>query len=511
MAEIGNWLDRTIGFFSPQRGLARVQARAAMGLMLAYDGAGRGRVMENWYTTGNSADAEVGQYHRIMRERARDLVRNNPHATKGLNVIVANKIGTGIMCQPSDVRPDGRRQNQRVNKRTNDRWRRFMDNCDVTGRHDWYGLQSLVERTRAEAGEALVQFVPWVVSSPDDVPFRLHVLEPDFIDSDKNEVFSALHEIKYGVEYLNRRPVAYWIFETHPGDGAVGPGRRLGYQSKRVDASELLHIMKPLRPGQSRGITDFASVIVKLRALDDYDSAEVMRKKIAACMSAFVTTPAGLPGASIAPTVVDSAGDRRERFEPGMIGYLKPGESIAFNDPKPSSDYEPFNKVQLRAIAAGLGMPYELLTGDLSEVNYTSHRGGLVQFRGMVEADQWQVIVPQLCEPVCRRFTQQLARIDGLTDPDTAWTYTPPRFGLLDPSKEIPAMVDALAAGIESYPNMQRREGYDWREKMAEIKQFAEYAEAEGLDWLIPSKKEAAAPAGSARAPQEPERDQRAA
>jgi lambda family phage portal protein len=480
-----NWVDRAVSFFSPSRGLQRAQARVAMSVLLDYDGAKQDRRTEGWYRPSTSGDAEAGVYHRDLRDSARDLVRNNPHAAKGLSVLVANRVGTGIMCQPNGV-------NKKRNARLADVLNRWIDNCDLAGRLDWYGIQALVERTRSEAGECLVRMVPVEVGE-NDVPLRLQVLEPDYLDSDKHERLGPRHVIRYGVEYLNGAPVGYWIFDEHPGDASAFP-MRLGYQSRRIDASEMLHVFKPLRAEQGRGVTEFAQVIKRLRALDDYDVAEVMRKKIAACAVAAVTSSAGLPGASIAPTTTDSSGNRIEKFQPGMIPYLKPGEGIEFFDPKPSGDYSDFNSVQLHAIASGLNLPYELLTGDLSEVTYTSHRGGLVQFRGMVEADQWQVIIPQLCAPVMAHFTRHAARVNGGIDPRTTWTYTPPRFGLLDPAKEIPAMVAAIESGIDSYPNVIRREGYDWREKLDEIEEFQTEVASRGLKLTsIPEPKQPAA------------------
>jgi capsid protein len=37
-----------------------------------------------------------------------------------------------------------------------------------------------------------------------------------------------------------------------------------------------LHLFERLRPGQVRGVPWFASVILKLRDLDDYDDAELI-------------------------------------------------------------------------------------------------------------------------------------------------------------------------------------------------------------------------------------------
>lgn len=497
----GNWLDRAISYVSPVRGAHRAQARAVM-QALAYDAAKTGRRTSGWITGGTSADAEIGLYGDRMRDSARDLVRNNPHAAKGLAVIVSNKIGTGILCGPDPsvmVRPS-----QRLIAKIADLWERWIDSCDMAGRLDLYGIQSLAERTRAESGEALIRLVNVQARKMGDVPLRLQVLEPDMLDSTQHRALADGSVILRGIEYAGGAPVAYWLFDAHPGDDGIA-GRRGSVSSSRVPASDVLHYFKPLRAGQRRGITDFAPVIMRLRALDDYDDAEVMRKKVAACLAAFVTTPGGLPGSSLAAVTTDARG-QVETLYPGMIGYLKPGENVVMNDPKPSSDYKPFISVQLHAIAAGLGVPYELLTGDLSEVTYTSHRGGLVQFRGMVEADQWQLVIPQLCQPIWRRFLREAAVFDGAISPDTPAVYTPPRFGLLDPAKEIPALVQSIQSGIDSYQNVVRREGYDPMAKLEEIEAFQTHVRQRGLSLSsIPTPPAPTAPALPASDPMEDE------
>lgn len=480
MAEL-NRLDRIIAAVAPGWGAKRAQARALIEA-LSYEGAKSGRRTEHWRTrSGASADVEVTQFLGLMRDRARDLVRNNPHASKALGVIVSNKIGTGIMCQPAEARLDGSRANRRKNQRLHERWKRWIDHCDLGGRLDWYGIQALVERSRSEAGEVLVRFLPKEkMAHKDDVPFRLQVLEPDYLDSTRHlEISQTGRFIKHGIEYENGAPVAYWLYDVHPGDDAPQRLRRGGFVSSRVPASEVIHFFKPLRAGQTRGITDFAPVMLRLRALDDYDDAEVMRKKIAACLAAFVTSPAGLPAASLTKTQKDEDDRRIEQLEPGVVAYLKPGESVATADPKPSGDYQPFNLVQLHAIAAGVGwhgIPYELLSGDLSNVNYSSLRGGLVQFGLAVEMDQWQLLVPQLCRRVCARFAVEAALIDSAIDPSAAWEFTPPRFQMLDPGKEIPAVKDAIQSGLITWSNAIRREGYDPAEQLdaieAEQKEF---------------------------------------
>ena len=85
--------------------------------------------------------------------------------------------------------------------------------------------------------------------------------------------------------------------------------------------------------------------------------------------------------------VVDAEGKTIEQFEPGLIAYARGGKDIKFNQPASTAGVSEWLRAQLHIIAAGYRVPYELLTGDLSQVNYSSLRGGLVEFRRMVDAD----------------------------------------------------------------------------------------------------------------------------
>jgi capsid protein len=196
----------------------------------------------------------------------------------------------------------------------------------------------------------------------------------------------------------------------------------------------------------------------------------------------------------MAPTTIGADGKREEQFSPGMWIYGKPGESATFFDPKPSEDYAEFFGVELHAIASGLCMPYELLTNDLSEVNYSSMRGGLVQFRAAVEADQWQLVIPQLCRPIWERFVRD-SEMNG-SAPVPA-RFTPPRFGLLDPAKEVPAMIQSIQAGLRSWRDTIRREGDEPAKVLDEIEAERKDFERRGLN--LTSIPQPAAPENAAQ------------
>ena len=315
----------------------------------------------------------------------------------------------------------------------------------------------------AESGEVLIRLRDRRVEDGLAVPLQLQVLEPDHLDSLKSSELPDGGFIVQGIEFdsLGRRR-AYWLFPTHPGDSR---GRML--VSKPVPTAQVLHLYERLRPGQVRGVPWFAPVILKLRDLDDYDDAELMRKKIEACFAAFVT--GAQDEDTLGKTNINAAGDRIEAFEPGMIEYLEPGKDVKFATPSANGGYAEYMRLQLHAVAAGVGLTYELLTGDLSQVNYSSIRAGLIEFRRRMEALQWQVIVPGLCQPVWSRFVT-LAQVSGkLPEGPITAEWTAPRFEAVDPLKDIQADILAVRAGVMTLKEAIARQGYDPAQVLSEI------------------------------------------
>ena len=310
-----------------------------------------------------------------------------------MQALVSNLVGTGIM-------PRARASRQKLVRDADSLWQRFAETADADGQTDLYGLQALAARTMAESGEVLVRLRD---RRPEDglpVPLQLQLLEPDHLDHSKTAELPDGGFVLQGVEFdpLGRRR-AYWLFPVHPGEAASFAQLRL--VSQRVPADRCC-ICSSGCARADQGACMVAPSIVKLRDLDEYDDAELVRKKIEACFAAFVTGDED--GATLGASSTDAEGRRIERFEPGMIEYLPSGKDVRFATPGASGGYAEYMRVQLHAIAAGVGLTYELLTGDLSQVNYSSIRAGLIEFRRRIEALQWQLLIPGLCQPVWRRF-----------------------------------------------------------------------------------------------------------
>ncbi len=451
-----NWLDRAIGAVAPGAALRRARQRQMLGLVQrAYEGARSGRRTDGWVTAGTGANAEIGPAISRLRDRSRDLVRNNPYATKAVHALVSNMVGTGIV-------PRARADQQEVARAADQLWQRFVERCDADGLTDFAGLQALIVRTMAESGEVLVRLRDRRAEDDLPVPLQLQVLEPDHLDTSKTADLADGGFVLQGIEFdgLGRRR-AYWLFANHPGDG------RGALVSRPVPARQILHLYERLRPGQVRGVPWFAPIILKLRDLDDYDDAELMRKKIEACFAAFVT--GAEDDETLGKTEARSSGERVESFEPGMIEYLEPGKDVKFATPSSGGGYAEYMRLQLHAVAAGVGLTYELLTGDLSQVNYSSIRAGLIEFRRRMEALQWQLLVPGLCQPVWRRFVAMGQAAGTLPEGIITAEWTAPRFEAVDPLKDIQADILAVRAGVMTLKEAIARQGYDPAQVLTEI------------------------------------------
>jgi hypothetical protein len=350
------WFDHAIATVAPRMAARRVMARQAFEtLTRGYDGAARGRRTEGWRAPGSSADTEIGVAGALLRDRMRDLVRNNPHAAKAVAVLVNNIIGAGIM-------PRAASGDDTLDRKVDALFERWTADCDADGQLDFYGLQTLICREMVEAGEVLVRRRLRRASDGLPVPLQLQVLEADFLDATKSGALGAGRLVQ-GIEFdaVGKRR-AYWLHAEHPGD-AYGALQN-GLQSRPVSASEIAHIYEKQRT-QARGVPWGAPVIRALRDLDDYEVAELVRKKTEACVTAIVFGDDEAQQ-GIAPSVVDADGNRVEQFEPGLIAYARGGKDIRFNQPSATGGYGEYKRASLHTISAGFRVPYELLTGDLS-------------------------------------------------------------------------------------------------------------------------------------------------
>lgn len=444
-------IDRAIGWASPQRALQRMQARNALEVMLAYEGARVDRRTAGWMAGDGSANAETWSGLAQLRKNSRDLVRNNPFCSRARDALVCDTVGTGIQASAATG-------NKRADKAIDDLWRRWVDECDITGREDFYGLQALVASCAFESGETLVQRI--IEPGVRGVPLRLRVIEPDHLDSNKNTTTEGGGLIVQGVEIDSMgRPVAYWMLTGHPGDPY--PMTR-DVTSRPVAASEVFHIYRQQRPGQARGVPVFAPVVIKARDLDELSEAFIVRKKIEACLAAFVRTPIQSANPLLGLKETADDGTTRQWFEPGMVARLRPGEDVTIADPTGTGGFVEQMIFELHAIAAGIGVPFMTMTGRLNDVNYSSYRAGRLDYAKLVEQFQWRMMMPGFCKPARSQFLALAGLKDSALAGKTGTEWSPPNaYASVNPREDAEADLLEMRTLLSPPSDVIRRRGYD--------------------------------------------------
>lgn len=498
---IGELLDRVVGVFDPAKAAKRVHARTILNQQVSrsYDAGRSDRTTSGWNTQNRSADLELLDSADVIRARARSLVQNNAYAIGILRAIVRNVIGCGIA---PEARIDG---NEPMNDTIETKWHRWQKHCDITGRLSFYEMQALILSEVIEAGEILVHFVKTPDDRSRDIPFALELVEADRIATDwfpRGQNPETGNEVRRGVEVdSNGRPVAYWIYESHPTD--LHNFRQI---AKRQPAEEFLHLFRQKRVGQTRGVSDFAPVIRWLKDLGYYVENEMQSSAVASCFTVAITTMGGQADGGILDAndtdSSDSHGNKFEYIQPGLVPRLMPGEGVEVINPnRGHADSAAWIDLMLRSMAVGTGLSYERLSRDYSKTNYSSNRASDLEDRREFRPLQ-EFIITHLCEPVWERFLAEaaMANVEGMPSViDLAMDFEtwskhvqqPPGWEWVDPVKEQKASADAIATNLSTLSDECGKRGKDWRDVLTQRAKEEAFKKSLGLvttaEQLMPS------------------------
>jgi lambda family phage portal protein len=474
--------------------LSRLTGRSNKKARNEFDGSRQRRRLKSWQPTQTTINVILASQGHILRARCRDAMRNNPHANAASDSFVANLIGTGI--KPSSLIAD----NPDLRQAIMDLWLEWTDQCDADGLADFYGMQTIVARSLFEAGECFIRFRNRRVEDGILVPLQIQLLESEMCPYGHNLKAPNGNFIMNGIEldFLGKR-AAYWFYPVHPGDMPIEVAVN-NLQPIRVPASEVLHIFRCTRPGQMRGVPLITPALVRLFFLDQYDDAELERKRIAAMFAGFITTPT--PEDVVPIDGLDDSAPQENvglsGLEPGTMQTLMPGEDIKFSEPADvGGSYEAYQYRQQLALFGALGIPYSLATSDLRRANYSSLRGSIVEYRRKLEQFQHNVIVYQMCAPIWRRWMDTAILAEALDINATMYLadktqfqkakWIPQRNDWVDPLKDRQAEKLAVDSGFKSRSDVIEAEGYDPEENDKRI--AADHQREEALGLTFPTTK----------------------
>jgi lambda family phage portal protein len=454
-----------------------------------YAGAAVNRLTNGWVTTTNSADNDIKGSLKKLRNRSRQLVRDQDYCRNAIRVIVENVAGTGPRLQAQTRKQRGGKLDQKINDQIERAWHKWghASTCDVAGKLCFNDVVRNSVAAWAESGECFIRIIRGQKFGGGDVPIALQLLESDMVDEDYTGKAPKDHEWRMGVLVDKwHRPKKFAFFARHPGDTLFVGVPANEKKHIFVDAKDVIHLAKFDRPGQTRGVPWMASAIQRMHHLEGYEQAEIVRARASSCLTAWISSPEGdLEG----DDVVDD--QRVFDMEPGAIRYLGNGQQVHVPDLNaPDGQFEPFVRAMLRALAASIGISYSTLSRDSSQSNYSSSRLDLLQDQESFKALQYQ-----LKEVLLDRIFQEWLEIAVLSGALNLPNYQiePQRYQMvrwmfkghmwIDPQKETMSNKIAVESGFKLQSQVLSEQGMDLEEFLTARKNEIDMAEQLGLSF----------------------------
>jgi len=474
--------EKAIAKVAPRRAREMYKTRVMMELA-QYRGSEIHRLRAGWLTSEDDITPDNWELNKL-RERSRDLNRNDPVASGATETMAMNIVGQGLRPQ-ARIRADylnvSEDRAKEIQRQAENVWSLWTPNADAANKLDFSEIQFLALRKIIEDGETIA--IPIMA----DEKWRPIKRAIELVESDRLAMVKGATPLTgdTGIDVGDRgQPIKYHITKEADGPGKLEEAIINARDSR--GRLKVLHVFPTKRPGQLRGIPYFAPVLTHFKDLADYMEAEIVAARVAACLAVFITKEGAfdMPTANATDTET-STNAKIQSIEPGLIGYLNPGENINVVEPKrPGDSFEPFIEGLLRMIGMALGIPYEILAKDFSKTNYSSARAALLEGRRMFTT--WRSWFSRKFCQVIYDLVLEEAFLRGLFDVPEFYRYRTEytravwiggSWGWVDPVKEVEASRKAIDYGLSTLAEEAAGQGRDWEEIMDQ--QAREYAQAD--------------------------------
>lgn len=405
------------------------------------------RLSASWTTEPVNQNYLVEQFWRIICARGRDAALNKSHAKKFLRLCVSNVIGhRGMQISPTVSYND--KPDKAARDAIKSAFNEWGKDPEVTGLYSWHDLEKLVVRTVATDGEVFIRKLR-------GKKFGKYRYQLQLIDSVRvpvnlkqelrngNRVFAGIEYTPYG------RPVAYYVTNDDPFYSTYGLHSTATNteQAERIPANDMIHLFVPEMIGQKRGFSWLAGSLSHMQHLDKYTEASVINARVGASKMGFF---------ELDPEKIDVDSDDEYEDEipmdadPGTFDALPMGYKFTQWNPQfPQGEYQQFITTNLHIIAADLGVSYASLSGDLSQVNFSSIRAGVLPEQDFwMDLQEWlihrfySVVYPDWVSQAVLHKTIRIGttplKLERLEQYEQA-KYNGRRWKYVDPTKEVNA------------------------------------------------------------------------
>lgn len=477
--------------FSPIKSYRNWRLRNAKKLLSRYNAAKTTNFTGTWSPYRDNHNLLIAASSPLIRARTRDLVRNFPPFTRAINAYTAFVVGRGARFQ-SLVTDENGKPDEKTRNKIEYRFKKWMEqDADISRRLHFYEQQQLACRQFMENGEWIARMV--TVHNRKRHPFAIQMHEAEDLASNKIEDYRSGTKILNGVEYNPHtgEPLHYHFQNSQE------LGLELNFWSE--DAENVLHGFQTLRAGQLRGVSAFAAAILIARDMADYTESELGAAKMSARWLAFIKSAdsyASQMNRGVTPwsndsTDLDDDGQHplKGAIENATIEYLNESEEVQFAQPanRPGDSFDRFTRFSLRMVSILTDVPYEILSGDYTDINYSTSKAS--------RNDTMQMLIPHrfrleqhFIRPAFYRFLDFEALTEDylpnyFSNPEhyRKAMFIPAGMPSVDPLRDGKADIDAINAGITSPQAVILKNGGDPEEVIEQRKAWVELCELKGL------------------------------
>lgn len=459
------------------------------------------RLNVGWTTQPTGANYETRMSLSTLIARAREAARDDLHIVSYLRLMRSNVIGQngiGLQCR---ARLKNGRLNVKLNNRIEEAWWEWThaEHCTVSGRLDWKGVQDLAVTHCERDGAFLIQMVE---DAANPFGFSLKLWDVTWLDPTFNVTGPGRNRILMSVEVdADNKPVAYWMTTPQSEVEYTQPQTQMRW---RIPAEQIIHdFPNRVDESQVQGIPGIAPALLPAKNAYSYEESVIMAARH--CVNDFAVLKNTMADADAAweGAENDDGSPNHPMIEsaPLSITALLPGWEMEWRDAKhPTQNHPAFSQTLAMKIAASLGVPYFLLIGDWSAVNFSSSRGGLGEFRERCRSYQ-SFIATTLCRRVFHVWLRQAwltgkiemtaAEYQELQNP----IWQPRGFDYVDPKKDVETDILQLQYRLKTPSQIALERGEDYLDQLERWESDEQLAMAKGRDINeLYTPKQAAAP-----------------
>ena len=419
---------------------------------------------------GRSADYHYrseADYLRMM-ELSRDFFRNDVVLAQGIRRLVDNVVQEGIKLDP-------RTGDAGIDAELAARWREWStdrEQCDLAGELNFHAMERLILQQVIVDGDVLV------------LPNRegpLQLVEAHRLRTPSNTKKNVVHGVLMDEK---RRRLEYWLTkdEIEPMRIVSKVSEMTVYKARDAEGRrQVLHIYRPDRVTQTRGVTALAPIADVVGMHDDIQFAKLVQQQLVSCFAIFREREAefNTPGAQqrgeqTTESLSDGSTRTIEGIAPGMEIMGAPGEHlVGFSPNVPNPEFFPHATLLLTFVAINLGLPVAVLLLDPSQTNFSGWRGAIDQARlGFRELQRW--LIDWFHRPVYEFKVRQWVADDALLrelggEAIMRHAWNPPSWSYIEPLKDASADLLRLRNGLISARRRAAERGIDIDDLQREI------------------------------------------